>query len=110
MFITGLNLVVEGVEPKSEERKAELTIEIDKLITDMKDLMSVLDFIVLPCGSRDITPMKNPKFLRMPANILGMLGVNVKFRRTARSIASRHTCHGSCGRTGACSGKIASNV
>jgi len=46
VFIAGLNLVVEGVEPKSEERKAELTIEIDKLITDMKDLMSVLDFIV----------------------------------------------------------------
>ena len=42
---------MEGVDPKSEERKAELTVEIDKVITDMKDLMSVLDFIV--CTMRE---------------------------------------------------------
>ena len=52
VFIAGLNLVVEGVEPKSEERKAELTVEIDKLITDMKDLISVLDFIVFTMWKR----------------------------------------------------------
>ena len=46
VLIAGLNLVVDGVEPKSNEKKAELNVEIDKLIHDMKDLMSVLDFIV----------------------------------------------------------------
>ena len=51
VLIVGLNLIVEGVDPKSEERKVELTVEIDKVITDMKDLMSVLDFIV--CTMRE---------------------------------------------------------
>ena len=36
------------MEPKSNEKKAELNVETgtDELIHDMKDLMSVLDFIV----------------------------------------------------------------
>ena len=46
LMIKGLTYEIDGLEKKSEEEKNAISVDIDNLIDYMKDLMSVLDFIV----------------------------------------------------------------